>query len=35
MSSANDVAAVDAAITTRHSERASLDTPVPVETVRG
>jgi nitroreductase len=34
MSSAADVAAVDAAITTRHSVRAFLDTPVPMETVR-
>jgi nitroreductase len=34
MSSAPDVAAVDAAITTRRSVRAFLDTPVPIETVR-
>ncbi len=34
MSSAPDVAAVDAAITTRRSVRAFLDTPVPLETVR-
>ena len=34
MSSDRDVAAVDAAITTRHSVRAFLDTPVPIETVR-
>jgi nitroreductase len=34
MSSDRDVAAVDAAITTRHSVRAFLDTLVPIETVR-
>jgi len=34
MSSTSDAAAVDAAITTRRSVRAFLDTPVPLETVR-
>jgi len=34
MSSAEQVAAVDAAITTRRAVRAFLDTPVPIETVR-
>jgi nitroreductase len=34
MSSVAEVAVVDAAITTRHSVRAFLDTPVPAETVR-
>ena len=34
MNGNRDVAAVDAAITTRHSVRAFLDTPVPIDTVR-